>query len=79
PALDNVARMWRRTDLAAETILGMEKELTGFGTTLKRLNQLLPVMLDLSEQIAMLQSQGRPTTREMAAASQLVMLTLRLG
>lgn len=79
PALDNVARLWRRTDLAGETILGMEKELTGFGATLKRLNQLLPVMLDLSEQIAMLQSQGRPTTREMAAASQLVMLTLRLG
>ncbi|UIN20623.1 methyl-accepting chemotaxis protein [Herbaspirillum frisingense] len=79
PALENVARMWRRTDQAADTILGMEKELTGFGTTLKHLNQLLPVMLDLSEQIAMLQSEGRPTTREMNAASQLVMLTLRLG
>ncbi|MCP1574345.1 twitching motility protein PilJ [Herbaspirillum rubrisubalbicans] len=79
PVLENVEHIWRRTDLAGETILGMEKELTGFGTTLKRLNQLLPVMLDLSEQIAMLQSQGHPTTREMAAASQLVMLTLRLG
>lgn len=79
PALENVARMWRRTDQAADTILGMEKELTGFGTTLKNLNQLLPVMLDLSEQIAMLQSEGRPTTREMNAASQVVMLTLRLG
>ena len=79
PALENVARMWRRTDQAADTILGMKKELTGFGTTLKHLNQLLPVMLDLSEQIAMLQSEGRPTTREMNAASQLVMLTLRLG
>ncbi|MFJ3056483.1 methyl-accepting chemotaxis protein [Herbaspirillum sp. NPDC087042] len=79
PALENVARLWRRTDQAADTILRLEKELTGFGTTLRQLNQLLPLMLDLSEQIAMLQSQGRPTPHEMTAASQLVMLSLRLG
>ena len=79
PALENVARLWRRTDQAADTILRLEKELTGFGTTLRQLNQLLPLMLDLSEQITMLQSQGRPTPQEMTAASQLVMLSLRLG
>ncbi len=79
PALENVVRLWRRTDMAADTILRLEKELTGFGATLKQLNQLLPAMLDLSEQIVMLQSQGRPTPHEMNAASQLVMLTLRLG
>ncbi|MBV8625305.1 MAG: type IV pili methyl-accepting chemotaxis transducer N-terminal domain-containing protein [Herbaspirillum sp.] len=79
PALENVARLWRRTDQAADTILRLEKELTGFGTTLRQLNQLLPQMLDLSEQITMLQSQGRPTPQEMTAASQLVMLSLRLG
>lgn len=79
PALESITRLWRRSDLAAENILALQKELTGFGATLKRLNQLLPVMLDLSEQISMLQSQSRPTPREMNAASQLVMLTLRLG
>lgn len=79
PALESVARLWRQTDLAAETVLRLEKELTGFGSTLRQMNQLLPVMLDLSEQIVMLQSQGKPTLHEMNATSQLVMLTLRLG
>ncbi|MBP0600484.1 methyl-accepting chemotaxis protein [Herbaspirillum sp. LeCh32-8] len=79
PVLDDVHKIWARTDRAADTILKLEKELTGFGVTLKRLNLLLPTLLDLSEQISMLQSQSTATPREVTAASQLVLLTLRLG
>ncbi|NUU03435.1 methyl-accepting chemotaxis protein [Herbaspirillum robiniae] len=79
PVLEDVRKIWEHTDRAADTILKLEKELTGFGVTLKRLNLLLPTLLDLSEQISMLQSQGSATPREVTAASQLVLLTLRLG
>lgn len=79
PVLEDVSKLWDHTNRASETILKLKTELTGFGVTLKRLNLLLPTLLDLSEQISMLQSQGAATPREMAAASQLVLLTLRLG
>ncbi|WP_050469378.1 methyl-accepting chemotaxis protein [Herbaspirillum chlorophenolicum] len=79
PVLGEVQKIWEHTNRASDTILKLEKELTGFGVTLKRLNLLLPTMLDLSEQISMLQSQGSASPREMTAAGQLVLLTLRLG
>lgn len=79
PVLDDVRKVWAHTNQASDTILKLEKELTGFGVTLKHLNLLLPTLLDLSEQISMLHSQGGNSPREMAASSQLVLLTLRLG
>jgi twitching motility protein PilJ len=79
PVLEDVQKIWDHSNRASDTILKLEKELTGFGVTLKRLNLLLPTLLDLSEQISMLQSQGSSTPREITAASQLVLLTLRLG
>ncbi|MFL9926994.1 methyl-accepting chemotaxis protein [Herbaspirillum lusitanum] len=79
PVLNDVRKIWDHTDKASATILNLEKELTGFGATLKRLNTLLPTLLDLSEQISMLQSQANSSPREVAAAGQLVLLTLRLG
>ena len=71
--------LWEKSDKTASQILAMEKELTGFRSTLKTLNEITPVLLELSEQIANLLTQTGASPREVAAAGQLVMLTQRLG
>ncbi len=70
---------WQTSDKTAAQILAMEKELTGFRKTLKTLNTISPVLLELSEQIASLLAQTGASPRAVAAAGQLVMLTQRLG
>ncbi|HJV88124.1 MAG TPA: methyl-accepting chemotaxis protein [Noviherbaspirillum sp.] len=77
--LKDTQKIWNNTDKASETILKLKKELTGFGSTLQKLNSLSPVLLELTEQIATLKAQGGATPREISAAGQLVMLTQRLG
>ncbi len=77
--LRDTQKVWAGSDKAAETILKLRKELTGFGTTLQKLNELSPTLLELTEQIATLKGQRGATPRELAAAGQLVMLTQRLG
>ena len=74
-----IRRAWAKSDKTAAQILSMEKELTGFRTTLRTLNTISPVLLELSEQIASLLAQTGASPREVAAAGQLVMLTQRLG
>jgi twitching motility protein PilJ len=77
--LNDTQKIWTNSDKAADTILKLKKELTGFGTTLQKLNALSPVLLELTEQIATLKAQGGASPREISAAGQLVMLTQRLG
>lgn len=77
--LATIRKNWQRSDQAASRILSLEKELTGFRTTLQQLNVLSPTLLELSEQIATLNAQNGATPREISAAGQLVMLTQRLG
>ncbi|MFC5476162.1 methyl-accepting chemotaxis protein [Paraherbaspirillum soli] len=77
--LQDVSKVWSNTDKAAETVLKLQKQLTNFGVTLQKLNGISPTLLDLSEQIATLKTQAGATPREIAASSQLVMLTQRLG
>jgi twitching motility protein PilJ len=77
--LVDTRKVWDNSDKAAETILKLKKELTGFGATLQKLNSLSPLLLELTEQIATLKTQGGATPREISAAGQLVMLTQRLG
>jgi twitching motility protein PilJ len=72
-------KAWASSDKAAGTVLKLQKELSGFGTTLQKLNALSPTLLELTEQIATLKAQGGASPREIAAAGQLVMLTQRLG
>lgn len=74
-----IRNAWLKSDKTAAQILSMEKELTGFRTTLRTLNTISPVLLELSEQIASLLAQTGASPREVAAAGQLVMLTQRLG
>lgn len=77
--LKDTQKIWQNSDKAAETILKLRKELTGFGTTLQKLNSLSPSLLELTEQISTLKAQAGATPREISAAGQLVMLTQRLG
>jgi len=77
--LNESQKVWANSDKAAETILKLKKELTGFGATLQKLNTLSPLLLELTEQIATLKAQGGASPREISAAGQLVMLTQRLG
>ena len=79
PVIKDVQKIWDNSDKAAGTILGMKKELSGFGATLQKLNTLSPVLLELTEQISTLKVQSGATPREISAAGQLVMLTQRLG
>jgi twitching motility protein PilJ len=79
PILKDTQKAWKNSDKAAKTILDLHKELTGFGQTLQKLNTLSPVLLELTEQISTLKLQGGGSAREIAASSQLVMLTQRLG
>ncbi len=70
---------WQRSDQSAAQLLALEKQLTGFRSTLQQLNTMNPVLLELAEQVATLLAQNGATPREIAAAGQLVMLTQRLG
>ena len=74
-----IRQAWQRSDRSAAQILAFEKQLTGFRGTLKTLNALNPVLLELAEQVATLSAQNGASPREVAAAGQLVMLTQRLG
>jgi twitching motility protein PilJ len=77
--LKDINKAWITSDKAAATILKLRNELAGFGVTLQKLNNLSPTMLELTEQIATLKMQNGATPREISVASQLVMLTQRLG
>ncbi|WP_151445450.1 methyl-accepting chemotaxis protein [Lacisediminimonas profundi] len=77
--LNESRKLWTNSDKAAATILKMRGELTGFGATLKKLNEISPSLLELSEQIVALKAQTGASAREISAAGQLVMLTQRLG
>jgi twitching motility protein PilJ len=74
-----ISDIWQRSDRSATRLMSLQKELTGFGTTLQSLNKLNPILLELAEQIAIVSAQSGASAREVAAAGQLVMLTQRLG
>lgn len=72
-------KLWGNSEQAADTILKLKKELTGFGATLENLNSLSPLLLELTEQISALKVQSGAAPREILTTGQLMMLTQRLG
>lgn len=70
---------WSTSDKSAETILKLRSNLTSFGETLRKLNDLSPTLLDLTEQVSNLKLNGGGTSREISASGQLVMFTQRMG
>lgn len=79
PILKDGEKIWSNSDKAAETILKLKKELTGFGQTLEKLNAISPVLFELTEEILAQKLQDGGSVREIAACGQLIMLTQRLG
>lgn len=77
--LRDVQKAWSGSNQAALTILERRQELTGFGSTLKKLNVQSPLLQDMTQQLLLLKVQGGATSREISAAGELVMLTQRLG
>src|SRR5437899_732153 len=64
--LKDAQKVWTNSDKAADTILKLRKELTGFGATLQKLNTLSPVLLELTEQISTLKVQNGASSREIS-------------
>ncbi|MCS6944956.1 MAG: methyl-accepting chemotaxis protein [Sutterellaceae bacterium] len=79
PLIARVLERWKASEAAASTIIANEKTLLAFGTVIKRINEVSPKLLQLTEEIAALKLQNNAPAREIAAAGQLVMLTQRLG
>jgi twitching motility protein PilJ len=79
PALQALARDWRRTEVNAGTLLREQKNLVGLGAAVAQVNGSNPVLLDLAEQVQALKLQAGAGAREVSASGQLVMLTQRLA
>jgi twitching motility protein PilJ len=70
---------WKASQAAASVIIAQEKSLLSFGDVIRKINEASPRLLQLTEEIAALKLQQGAPAREVAASSQLVMLTQRLG
>lgn len=77
--LDKSIEEWKRSDKSAQAILAQEKTLVAVGKTLNVFNASNPELLEEAEQISSMKLQTNAPAREVAASSQLVMLTQRLG
>jgi twitching motility protein PilJ len=79
PQLQELAAVWEKTDRNAARLLEMEKNLVSLGKEVASINDRNPQLLDLAEQLAAVKLQGNASTRDIAAANQLVMLTQRIA
>ena len=77
--LDKAIDEWKRSDKSAQAVLSQEKTLVAVGKTLNVFNASNPELLEEAEQISSMKLQTNAPAREVAASSQLVMLTQRLG
>ena len=79
PALEGLAKEWRRTERNASTLLREQQVLVGLGNAVSQLNGANPRLLDLAEQVQTLKLQAGAATRDISATAELVMLTQRLA
>ncbi|MBZ0133280.1 MAG: methyl-accepting chemotaxis protein [Rhodocyclaceae bacterium] len=79
PALQALTVEWGKTEKNAAVVLEQEKNLQQLGKSVATINAKNPQLLELAEQVAALKLQIGSSTREIAAANQLVMLTQRLA
>lgn len=77
--LDKSIEEWKRSEKSAQAVLAQEKTLVAVGKTLNVFNASNPELLEEAEQISSMKLQTNAPAREVAASSQLVMLTQRLG
>ena len=79
PELEALIQLWGGTEKNASAVIGQEKNLVNLGKDVATIDAKNPLLLDLSEQVAALKLQTASSAREIAAASQLVMLTQRIA
>ena len=79
PQLDVLSELWSKTDKDAQTVIGQEANLVALGTSVALIDEKNAEMLDLTEQLAALKLQSGAASRDIAAASQLAMLTQRIA
>ncbi|MEN9865297.1 MAG: hypothetical protein RL748_887, partial [Pseudomonadota bacterium] len=77
--LDEVQKVWSSSNTAAQTVMSLKAELTGYGTTTQRMKALAPGLEELTTQINTLKVGNQGTLREISSSSQLSMLVQRLG
>ncbi|HEY8101566.1 MAG TPA: methyl-accepting chemotaxis protein [Burkholderiaceae bacterium] len=77
--LVDTQKAWASSDKAAETVIKLKTELTGFGATLEKMNELSPTLGELTDQIVTLKLQSGATQTEIAAANKLSVLNQRLS
>ena len=71
PTLESLNKLWEKTDKNAQTILGADKNLEGFGKAIADINSRNAKMQELSEQLAVLKTGNQ--------GNQLAVLTQRLA
>ena len=79
PQLQALIQTWEKTDKNTQQLLEMEKTLVDLGDSARKINEQNALLLDLTEQVIALKLQTNASAREIASASQLVMLTQRLA
>jgi twitching motility protein PilJ len=70
---------WQNTDKDAAQLLGQQKNLTTLNTAVRTINESNSALLELAEQLAALKLQAGASSREIATASRLTMLTQRVA
>ncbi|MGA9395423.1 MAG: methyl-accepting chemotaxis protein [Azonexus sp.] len=79
PQLEALTALWTETDNDAKVVVGQEENLLALGKSVATIDNENSTMLELSEQVAALKLQSGASTKEIAAANQLVMLTQRIA
>lgn len=77
--LASIVPLMERSDKAATTLLSQEKLLTQVGTALRTINRQSGDLLEVAEAVIALKLQQGASAADISAASQLVMLTQRMG
>ncbi|HWH84850.1 MAG TPA: methyl-accepting chemotaxis protein [Burkholderiaceae bacterium] len=78
-AIENVLPLVDRAEKSAKTVLDQQKVLTQVGQALRAINRQAPEMLETAEAVSTLKLQQGAPSAELAAVSQLAMLTQRIG
>ncbi len=78
-ALDALMPLVDRAEKSAAAVLAQEKALTGAGKALQAINRQSGEMLETAEAVLALKQQANATPPELAAVSQLAVLTQRIG
>ena len=79
PALDVLSKDWEKTERNVTLVLMQQKNLSGLGATAGSMSASKPVLRELADKYLAARQQGKTAAADLAAASQLIVLTERLG